>query len=139
MKRSDFLFLFALVVLIYVSCQFGNFEKARAEAVASTSPAIGSEEIAGIMSMKLTNPLKGGVKTFGGLMELIADFIFSLSIPIAVILIIVAGFYMLTSGGNQQRYAKGLAILRWTILGLAVVLIGKGFVSLVRSLLDIKP
>ena len=56
----------------------------------------------------------------------------------AVLIIIYAGFMMLTSGGEPARYKKGLDALRLTVLGLAVILIGKGFVSLIQSLLNVK-
>lgn len=89
-------------------------------------------------NLKLENPLKGDPKSIPGLIGIIANFLVSLAIPTAVIIIIYAGFLMLTSGGSPAQYKKGLDALRWTILGLAIILIGKGFVSLIQSLLDVK-
>ena len=86
----------------------------------------------------LTNPLKGSPTSIPGLIGIIANFLVNLAIPVAVLLIIYAGFMMLTSGGEPGRYKKGLDTLRLTLLGLAVIFIGKGFVSLIQSLLSVK-
>lgn len=52
---------------------------------------------------------------------------------IAVIAIIVAGLYMLLSGGSQKDKAKEIII--WTIVGLAVILLAKVIVGTVYEIL----
>ncbi len=86
----------------------------------------------------LENPLKGDIKNIPDLLKLIGQFIFNLGIPVAVIIIIYAGFLMLTSGGNPTQYGRGLTALKYAVLGLAVILIGTGFVSLIKSILSVK-
>ncbi|MDO8591371.1 MAG: hypothetical protein Q7R60_00400, partial [bacterium] len=58
--------------------------------------------------------------------------------PVAVIIIIYAGFVMLTSGGNPGRFQQGTHALWYAILGLAIVFIGKGFVTLIKSILSLR-
>lgn len=79
-----------------------------------------------------------GIETFQDLVNVIGRWIFNLAIPIAVIMIIWAGVLMLTSGGKPEQFGKGMKALKYAVIGLAVVLIGKGFVSLIRSILDLR-
>lgn len=87
-------------------------------------------------SFNLLNPI--GVTDFQDLINIIGKWIFNLAIPIAVIIIIYAGVLMLTAGGVPARFQKGAKALWYAVIGLAVVLIGKGFVTLVQSILSLK-
>ena len=90
------------------------------------------------IEFQLKNPLKGGAKSLTELIGIVANFIFNLGIPVAVIVIIYGGFLMLTSGGKPEAYKKGLDALKYAVLGVAILLIGQGFVSLIQSILGIK-
>lgn len=87
-------------------------------------------------NFELTNPI--GVNEFQDLVNIIGKWIFNLAIPIAVIIIIYAGLLMLTAGDNPGRFKKGSDALKYAVIGLAVVLIGKGFVTLIKSILSLK-
>lgn len=80
-------------------------------------------------------PPAGFPRTLEELFDYIGGFIFAISIPIAVILIIFSGLMMLTSAGNVARVNKAKTILWYTILGLAIIFIGKGFITLIQSIL----
>ncbi len=84
----------------------------------------------------LPNPI--GVENFQDLINILGVWIFNLAIPIAVIVIIYAGVLMLTAGGNPAKFKKGAEALKYAVLGLAVVLIGKGFVTLIQSILSLR-
>ena len=84
----------------------------------------------------LPNPI--GVENFQDLINIIGKWIFNLAIPIAVIIIIYAGVLMLTAGGVPAQFQKGAKALWYAVLGLAVVLIGKGFVTLIQSILNLR-
>lgn len=84
----------------------------------------------------LPNPI--GINTFQELVNVIGTWIFNLAIPVAVIIIIYAGVLMLTSGGSPTQFKKGTEALKWAVIGLAVVLIGKGFVTLIQSILSLR-
>ncbi|OGN12873.1 MAG: hypothetical protein A3C71_01085 [Candidatus Yanofskybacteria bacterium RIFCSPHIGHO2_02_FULL_43_15c] len=83
----------------------------------------------------ITNPLKGGAENVIDILGIIANFIFNLGVPVAVIIIIISGIRMLVSGGKPANYQKGLDGLKWSVIGLAVLLIGKGFFSLIKTFL----
>ena len=84
----------------------------------------------------LDNPI--GIDTFEELVDVIGTWIFNLAIPIAVIVIIYAGILMLTAGGNPGKFQKGAKALWYAVLGLAIIFIGKGFVTLIESILSLR-
>ncbi len=77
-----------------------------------------------------------GPTDFGTLIGDIVTWIFNIAIPISVLMVIWAGVIMLTSAGNESKYTKGKQYLKYAILGLTVVLIGRGFISLIQSVLE---
>ena len=82
----------------------------------------------------LTNPLKGA-ENLTDILGIIATFIFNLGVPVAVIIIIYSGIRMLISGGKPAEYQKGINGLKYALYGLAILLIGKGFFSLIKTFL----
>lgn len=82
----------------------------------------------------IENPL--GTDDLTELVKKIAKALLTLAIPIAAIMIIYAGIVLITAQGNEEKIKKGQKILWYAIIGLAVVLIGQGFVTLVKSILS---
>lgn len=66
----------------------------------------------------------------------ILKWMITIAIPIAVVMIIYAGFMFLANQGNPKMIERGKKILTWTVMGLAVVLIGGGFITLITSILN---
>ena len=81
------------------------------------------------------NPLKNGPENVIDLLGIIANFIFNLGVPVAVFIIIYSGITMLVSGGKPAVYQKGINGLKYSMIGLAVLLVGKGFFSLIKTFL----
>lgn len=82
------------------------------------------------------NPLEA--KTFEELVEKIADWITYLAIPVVIIFIIYSGVLFMTSGGNEEKIAQAKKTFFWTIIGTAIILIGRGFISLIKDILGMK-
>ena len=78
---------------------------------------------------QLPEPLK--YKTFPELIGAIANFVFTLIIPISIIAIVWSGIVFITAGGNEERIKKARSWFLWAIIGLAVGLIVVGFVKIV--------
>ena len=85
----------------------------------------------------IDNPLKGGADDLGGLVKVLAQWLFNLAIPIAVIMIIYAGVLFLTAQGNPTTITKAKDVLKYAVIGLAIILIGNGFVTLIQSILKL--
>ncbi len=83
------------------------------------------------------NWLRGEPKDLVSLLDIIAKWLFNLAIPVAVGLIIYAGVLLMTAGANPAYVKKGGNILKWVAIGLAIIFINKGFISLIRSILEL--
>ncbi len=95
----------------------------------STSPAPGATVVT------IQNPLKTD-----DLLEFINEiikWIVAFAVPIATAMIIWAGLRMVTARGNLKTFEDAKKILQYTLIGLAVIFIGGGFVRLVESILDL--
>jgi len=88
-------------------------------------------------SFSIPNPLKGGASDLASLVKVIAQWIFDLAVPIAVVMIVYAGVLFLTAQGNEQKVTKAKDVLKWAVVGLAIILIGSGFVTLIQSVLEL--
>lgn len=88
-------------------------------------------------SFNITNPLKGGADDFSELVKIIAQWIFNLAIPIAVAMIVYAGILFLISAGDTSKVTKARQVLTYAVVGLAIILIGSGFVTLIQSILEL--
>lgn len=83
------------------------------------------------------NPLKGMSPTQNvfDLVVIIADWILNIAGSLIIILIIYSGVRFLISRGNPSEIQKAKGILFWALVGFGVILIGKGFVYLIESVL----
>ncbi len=59
------------------------------------------------------------------------NWILGILATIALVVCLYAGFLMVTSAGDEKKYQKGLGILKYAALGLAVVGLAWLFVSLI--------
>jgi hypothetical protein len=90
----------------------------------------------GIESREMGNPL--GTTDFNELITKIIDWLANIGALIAVIMIIYSGFLFMTSGGNEEKVTKAKKALTWSLVGLAVLIIGKGWVLIVKDVLGIQ-
>ncbi|KKT81903.1 MAG: hypothetical protein A3B99_04445 [Candidatus Yanofskybacteria bacterium RIFCSPHIGHO2_02_FULL_44_12b] len=86
---------------------------------------------------RLKNPLISGSNDILTVGILISNWIFNIAIAIVTFLVIYAGVRFLTSRGNAQQVEAAKKSLWYTLGGLAIVLIGKGFISLIGSILGL--
>ena len=85
-------------------------------------------------SFGLTNPLE--FDTIEGLLDRIANVLFTLSIPLLVIMIIIGAFYLITAGGSEQKVTTGKNVIKWAIIGFVIILLAGSVASLIRNLLE---
>ena len=60
---------------------------------------------------------------------------FTFAIPLAVIMLMYAGFLYITSSGNKKQVEQAGKILMYALVGLAVIILAKGIVSATYSIL----
>ena len=77
----------------------------------------GSDQLRGD---KLINVIKTAINWVLGMLSLIA-----------LALCLYAGFLMMTSGGDEKKYQKGVGIMKWAGIGLAIIALSWLIVSLI--------
>lgn len=86
--------------------------------------------------IKIENPLEA--ETFEELIDSIINFIFSIAIVIAPIMIIVSGFYFVTAAGDPEKIKTAKRIILYTMIGLIIVILAKGLISMLGEVLEVK-
>lgn len=72
-------------------------------------------------SAKIDNPLDS-TSSFSDLIYKIADIVFKIGVPIAVIFLLYSGLLFVTARGNEEKLKTAKKTFWWAILGTAVLL-----------------
>lgn len=83
----------------------------------------------------LLNPL--GTASFADIVQKIINALFTLSIPICSIMVLIGGYYILTSAGDEEKLKLGRKTITYAAIGFAVILLASGVVSLIRDILKV--
>ena len=65
----------------------------------------------------------------------VTNWLFAILLIVAVIFLIIAGFYFITAQGDPDRVQKARNMVLWSLVGVAVGVLAKGLVMLVRRAL----
>ena len=84
-------------------------------------------------TVEVPNPIE--LETLTELLTVIINWIFTISIPIVIAVIIWSGIKFITSRGNPAEIQKAKSMLWWAVVGLVIILIGGGFITLINSIL----
>ena len=71
------------------------------------------------------------------LIHQIAGFALAVFVPLAALMILYAGFLFLTSGGDPTKIKTAKDTLTWAVIGIVVIILARGLVSLIGDLLGI--
>ena len=82
----------------------------------------------------LNNPI--GTTDFTKLAESIIEWIVNIGILIAVFMIIYSGILFMISRGNDEDITKAKKALMWSLIGLAILIMGKTWITLIKSILS---
>jgi len=69
------------------------------------------------------------------LIDTIGNWIFAILLGIAAIMLILAGFFWITAGGDPTKVTTASAMLKNALIGVAIALGAKGLVMVIGSLL----
>ena len=83
----------------------------------------------------IENPLEA--ESFEEIIDNIIDFIFTIAIVVTPLMVIWAAFLFVTSAGNIDQVNQAKRIIIYTLTGLAIVLLAKGFVAIMKQLLEV--
>ena len=74
-------------------------------------------------------------KDLDDLINAIMKWILIFGLTMAPLMIVLGGFFMITSQGDPKSTAKGKEIIKWALIGLAVILFAKAFTSIITSVI----
>lgn len=86
--------------------------------------------------VELENPLSW--TTVVDLIGAITKFLTDLALIIVPLMVIISAFILLTSAGDPKKIATGKAILTWTVIGTAIILISGGIIATIKSVIGVE-
>ena len=98
-----------------------------------SSPVNGNGNGNGGIPIGIENPLTAD--TLEEAINRFINFLFYLAIAVVPILIIYAGFLLLTSHGDSKQLSKAKTIILWTLVAFAIILFAKGLPSIVKGVM----
>ncbi len=84
----------------------------------------------------IQNPLKSN--DLSQLLDNIINFLLTLAAPIAVIMMIYAGYLFITASDNEEKVKTARKTMLYVVIGVAILILSKGVVTLVSSFLPLK-
>jgi uncharacterized membrane protein len=73
--------------------------------------------------------------TFEDLINAIINFVLYVAIAIFPIMVIISAFFFLSSGGDPAKVKTAKTILLYAVIGLCIVLLAKGIISMLKQLI----
>jgi len=84
-------------------------------------------------AISFVNP--AGATSLFDVINVTGDWIFSFAIVIGPLLLVVAGIIYMTAGGDPGRISTAKRIILWTIIGFIIILLSRGLIVVLRSIL----
>ena len=84
---------------------------------------------------KIDNPIEAD--NLVQLLDVIATWLFNIAIPIMVAMIVYAGIIFLISRGDTAKVSQAKKVLLYAVVGFTIIMIGKGFITLIESILNL--
>jgi hypothetical protein len=88
-------------------------------------------------TITIENPLSS--QDITALVDKIANFLIEVVLPIAILMILYAAFVFITAGGDETKAKKAKQVLTWAIVGIAVLLVSKSAVIIVKDFIPGAP
>jgi len=86
-----------------------------------------------VFAQSVDNPLL--LQRLQDLAGIIAAAMQAIGGAVGVIMILVAAFYYMTASGDAEKIKTAHRLILWAVVGLAVLLIGRGWVAITCSIL----
>ncbi len=114
MKKRSF---FALILWSLLLFSFGT--SAYANAATATGPT----------TLTIPNPVR--FETISEFFDALINLLISLGLALLVFMVVVAALYIMVGGNNQEYIQKGKNIIKWTVLGVFIVVAARAILWLV--------
>lgn len=99
--------------------------------------ATGDDDDTGVsVNVEFQNPITSN--TLDQVISNLTDFVFTIALIICPLVIIIGGFLFVTASGDPKKVEVGKQMIFWALVGLAIAMLAKGAVVLLRALLGVK-
>lgn len=88
-----------------------------------------------IGEFKIENPLNA--TSFDAVLDKLINFIFWVGITVAPVMLIIAGFMLVTAMGDPMKVDRAKKMILYTLIGLAIVILAKGLIAVLKSILGV--
>lgn len=89
--------------------------------------------ILSVAQIKIENPLQAD--TFQELIDNLLNFLFTLALALFPLMIVIAGLYFVTAGGDPEKVKTAKNIILYTVVGFLIILLAKGFIAFLKQVL----
>ena len=89
---------------------------------------------AGNLTEPPASPKINSITAILTLVNTLVNWFFTIVMAIAVLMLIIAGFTWMTSGGNEEKITTARKMLIWALVGIAIALLSRGLVTLIQTL-----
>lgn len=89
-----------------------------------------------VSAVEFQNPLE--YETLGELIDAIIKFIFNIAVVVVPLMIIIGAFYLITAGGDPKKIGTGKNIIVYTLIGLAIIMLARGLLAMIESIIGVK-
>lgn len=80
------------------------------------------------------NPLR--TNNFWEFVRQILNLIFTLAVPLTVVIIIIGGLLLVTAGGNEKQVEMGKKCIMYSLIGLVLIIMSNGIIRLLQYLIQ---
>ena len=80
----------------------------------------------------IENPLK--YETFDQIIKALINFVFTIALAAAPLMIIIAGFLFVTAAGNPDKVSQAKRIIWYTVIGLVIVFLANTLVDIIQKI-----
>ncbi|MCX6764988.1 MAG: hypothetical protein NT148_00400 [Candidatus Nealsonbacteria bacterium] len=87
-------------------------------------------------AVSIPNPLT--TSDFQTLINRLIDLVFTIGLALAPIAIIIAGILFMTAQGEPGKIQTAQNIIKWTFIGLIILICSKAIVSLIQTTIGVK-
>lgn len=87
------------------------------------------------LAFEVRSPLQ--YEDFNQLIDAVINFLFYLAVVTAPLLIIIGGFYLVASGGDSEKIKTGKRMIMYSLIGLVIAFLAKGFVAFIMDAMKI--
>ena len=131
-----------------IGCVVGNINDCSGAAVGGTTGGgttgggttgggtTGGGTTGGGSETTIVNPLT--TNSFDEIINNVTDFLFKVALVVGPLMIVIAGFMLMTAADDTGKVTKAKQIIFYTLIGLFIVLFARGLVSVLKQVIGVK-